>query len=978
MSEHPNTPDVSALVAALRERVEGEIRFGAGDRALYATDASNYREPPVGVVVPFTVADLAETVRVCSDFDVPITHRGGGTALAGQTTNAAVIIDSSKYCTGLLALDPQRRLATVEPGITLDDLQRYCKPHGLRFGPDPATHSHNSIGGMIGNNSAGPHSVVAGVTSHNVESLEILTYDGLRMVVGRTSEAELARLAAEGGRRGAIYAALKDLRDRYADAIRRVYPKIPRRVSGFNLDSLLPDESGCINVARALVGTEGTCVTILNATLNLIPAPAATVVLTIGFDEVCNAADRVCEIRGFAPETIEGVDERLAAFMRKKHLNVEDLEMLPEGPSWLFVEFGGASAEEASAKARRLQRHLEGQAHVTGMRLFTGAHEQARLWEVRESGLGATAWVPGAEHETWPGWEDSAVAPENLGAYMRDLLKLFERYGYRPSLYGHFGDGLIHCRVGFGLRTREEVERYRNFMEDAAHLVVRHGGTLSGEHGDGQARAELLPIMFGEDLVRAFAEFKAIWDPRGRMNPGKVVHPRRLDQDLRLGPRFHPPQLDSVFAYPDDRGSFARAILRCVGVGKCRRHEGGTMCPSFRATRDERHTTRGRARLLQEMLQGDPIRDGWRNEAIHDALHLCLGCKGCKSDCPVNVDMATYKAEFLHHHYRDRLRPRAAYSMGLIHRWARLLAPVWWAPNMATGTPVFGRLSRAVAGIAPQRPVPSFVRRTFRSAWRAPPPEGRPPVVLWTDTFNNHFGPEPLHAAAEVLEAAGYAVTIPRRNLCCGRPYYDFGWLLPAKRMLKRTMVGLRRELDAGAHVVGIEPSCLSVFRDELRNLFPDDPEAERLARRTKSLAEFLETVAGFEPPRMSGGVLLHGHCHHKAVLGMAADAALLRKSGLDVRVLDDGCCGMAGAFGYEADKYEVSVGVFEQGLGTTLKRTPPDMPLVADGFSCRQQVEQLTGRHAVTLAELLRGALRRDAGTASQDVREIAASAAR
>jgi FAD/FMN-containing dehydrogenase/Fe-S oxidoreductase len=886
-----------------------------------------------------------------------VLNRGGGTSLAGQCTNVAVVIDSSKYCTNILEIDVDRRIARVEPGVRLDDLRTRAEPLGLTFGPDPATHAYCTFGGMIGNNSGGVHAVRAGLTVENVEELDVLTYDGLRMTVGPTSDEEYGRILAAGGRRAEIYRRLRDLRDRYAGLIRERYPDIPRPVSGYGLDQLLPEKG--FNVARALVGSEGTCVTVLGATLRLIEHLPHTVLLVIGFDDICNAADCVPRLLETDPQGLEAIDDLLVDYMTRKHLHHEQVRLLPRGCSWMMLEFGAATVEEAADKARHAMEMFRDHPHVRGMKLFETPAEQADIWEVREAGLGGTAFVPGADRDTWPGWEDSAVAREKLGDYLRALKDLYRRYGYEGAMYGHFGDGLVHTRIDFGLHTPEAVGKFRSFMRDAAILVTEFGGSMSGEHGDGRARSELLPIMFGPELVEAFAEFKSIWDPRGRMNPRDIVDPTAVDSFLRLGPDFRPPEMKTHFQYPQDDFSFDRALIRCVGVGKCRRMDGDVMCPSYRATLEEKHSTRGRAHLLQEMLQGDPVEGLWRNEAVHEALDLCLSCKGCKNDCPVNVDMATYKAEFLAHHYEGKRRPRAAYSMGMIHRWARMASPVPWLPNVFTGAPGLARLSKAIAGIHPDRPVPAFAAKTFRSGFRPDPAgDGRPRVMLWTDTFNNHFSPGPLHAAARVLRAAGYAVDIPGRDLCCGRPLYEFGFLDEARRTLDGTLDGLKDALQAGTMIVGVEPSCMSVFRDELPNLFAGDDRARRLCDQARLLSEFLVDTADWKPPPIAGKAVVHGHCHHKSVFTMAAVEKLLAGTGLDADVLGNGCCGMAGAFGYEPGKYEVSRRIFEHELAGPLARADAGTRIVADGFSCRSQISDLDGRRPLTLPELLAEAL--------------------
>jgi Fe-S oxidoreductase/FAD/FMN-containing dehydrogenase len=813
---------------------------------------------------------------------------------------------------------------------------------------------------MIGNNSCGVHALMAGKTSDNIEALDVLLYDGTRLHVGPTSEDELARTIQAGGRRGQIYAGLKALRDRYADEMRRRYPDIPRRVSGYNLIALLP-EHGC-NVARALVGSECTCVVVLEATTRLVPSPPKRTLVVLGHPDIYTAGDHVPDILQSGPIGLEGIDDRLVGYMQKKGLHVSDLRLLPEGKGWLLVEFGGDTRDEADGRACAMMDALKQHDSAPSMKLYNDPAEEALVWEIRESGLGATAYVPGMP-DTWPGWEDSAVAPDQLGRYLRDLRHLFDQYEYDCSLYGHFGQGCVHVRIPFDLVTAPGIAKYRRFMDDATDLVLRYGGSLSGEHGDGQGRAEYLPKMFGPELMRAFAEFKALWDPDNKMNPGKVVHPYSITDNLRLGAAYHPAQPRTHFSFHEDGFSFAHATLRCVGVGKCRREGGGTMCPSYMVTREEAHTTRGRAHLLWEMLQGQVVADGWRSEHVKEALDLCLACKGCKGDCPVNVDMATYKAEFLSHYYARRLRPRSAYAFGLIMYWARLVARAPWAANLVTQTPLLRDVAKAAAGAAPQREIPRFAPQTFQAWFRQREKRNRdkPPVILWPDTFNNHFHPATAKAAVEVLEAAGRRVIVPGGFLCCGRPLYDYGMLDLAKRQLRQIMARLRQPIRAGVPIVGLEPSCVSVFRDELVNLFPHDYDAQRLHRQVSLLSEFLEREApDFQPPRLRRKALLHGHCHHKAVIKMAAEVALLDKLGLDYEIPDSGCCGMAGAFGYEAGQhYQVGLAAGERVLLPAVRQAAADTLIISDGFSCREQIRQGTGRGALHLAEVLRFALR-------------------
>jgi FAD/FMN-containing dehydrogenase/Fe-S oxidoreductase len=946
------------LEALLRQSVRGEVRFDSASRSLYATDASNYRQLPIGLVIPRDESDVEAAIAACRATGAAVLARGAGTSLAGQCTNSAVVLDFSKYMRGIVALDPVDKTARVQPGVVLDRVREAAEQHHLTFAPDPATHNRCTLGGMIGNNSCGVHGLMGGKTVDNVESLDVLLYDGSRMEVGATSEERLASVISAGGRRGEIYAGLKRLRDANADEIRRGFPQIPRRVSGYNLDELLP-ESG-FNVARALVGSEGTCVTVLGATLRLTDSPPFRALVVLGFEDAFIAADAVPSILEHKPIGLEGFDGLLIDYMRRKDLAIDNIALLPRGRGFLLVEFGGWSAEEARDKADRMVARSSDMPQRPDVRVFTDPLESSRIWAVRESALGATVFAPG-EPEGWEGWEDAAVPPAKLGSYLRQLFALMSEYDYRSPMYGHFGQGCVHLRINFDLETAAGIAKYREFIDQAADIVLAHGGSLSGEHGDGQARAALLPKMFSPQLMQAFRDFKKLWDPLNCMNPGKLVDPVAVydpSENLRLGAGYTSRKTETYFSFAEDHGSMAHATLRCVGVGACRKETAGTMCPSYMATREEKHSTRGRAHLLWELLQGKMGAElDWQNESVKEALDLCLSCKACKHECPVNVDLATYKAEFLAHYYEKKARPLYAYAFGFMDRWADLASNTPRLANLAGTTPIVRDALKATLSIAPQREIPRFATHSFQRTMRrlASATGNERKVVLWPDTWNNYFHPEAAHAAYAVLTEAGFHVSVPLAHVCCGRPLYDFGFLAQAKRYLLHVLDVLRNEIADGTPVVVLEPSCATVFREEMTGLLPNNESAARLRSQTFLLGEFLTRRAkDFRPPqKATARYLVHGHCHQKP--HMKEDLALLRATGATVDILDSGCCGMAGPFGFEKDKFDISQALAERGLLPAVRAMEKDTLFVTNGFSCREQVWQNTAVRARHLSEILR-----------------------
>ncbi|MQY24015.1 FAD-binding and (Fe-S)-binding domain-containing protein [Nocardia macrotermitis] len=912
---------------ALEGRIDGEVDAGARRRAEYSSDASNYRVPPTAVVFPRGDADVAAVVAAAREEGVPVTARGAGTSVAGNAIGTGLVLDFSRYMSEILEVDTESRCARVQPGVVLSTLQRRAGESGLRFGPDPSTQNRCTLGGMIGNNACGPHAMAWGRTSDSVRELRILDGTGTERLLG-------AGLSTIPG--------LDEFTRSRLAVIRTELGRFERQASGYGLEHLLPERDP--SAARAFVGTEGTCGLLLEASVTLVPVPRATVLVVLGYPDMPTAADDVATITAVAPIAVEGIDARLVDVVRAHRGTVPEL---PDGRGWLFVECAGDTAAEARDLAARLCRT----AHATDSRIVTDPAVAARLWRIRADGAGLAGRTPDGR-PAWPGWEDAAVPPENLGAYLRDFEELMRSHEVDGLLYGHLGDGCIHVRLD--LPITDAPQRFRDFLTDAADQVVRHGGSLSGEHGDGRARSELLSRMYSPAALDAFAGFKTLFDPDDILNPGVLVRPNPIDADLRLtGLRATPSA--GGFAFPAD-GDIGTAVHRCVGIGKCRadsRATGGFMCPSYLATADEKDSTRARARVLQEVVRGDL---DWRSDAVAQSLDLCLSCKACDADCPAGIDMATYKSETLYRRYRRRLRPIDHYALGWLPRWLGLGVRVPRVFNAVAGFALLRRIGFRAAGIDPRREIPALADKSFRRMWttrRGKRSPAEPGVMLWIDSFTDAFDPEIAWAAVELIESLGHRVHLPERRVCCGLTWISTGQLDGARTRLRATLDALDAHVRAGGIVVGLEPSCTAALRSDLPALLPDDPRAEPTARAVRTLAEFLAADPGWQSPDRTGHrVVVQPHCHQYAVMRYDADREILRGTGATVTEVS-GCCGLAGNFGMQHGHYDISVAVAENGLLPALRKDTAAQ-FLADGFSCRTQAAQLAGRSATHLAQFL------------------------
>ncbi|SSC25583.1 4Fe-4S ferredoxin-type, iron-sulphur binding domain with FAD domain, partial [Klenkia terrae] len=913
---------VEELVAGLRAAGLAEVEDGTRRRAEYSSDASNHRVVPTAVAYPRDADEVLAALAVCRELAVPLTMRGGGTSIAGNAIGPGLVLDTSRHLTRLQALDPDARTAVVQPGVVLDRITDAGAPHGLAYGPDPSTHSRATIGGTIGNNACGAHAMSLGRAADTVVSLQVATAAGEVFDAGPGSAGPVD---------------LWPVVDANLAAVRTGSGRFRRQVSGYSLEHLLPERGR--HVGRFLAGSEGTLAVLLQATVSLAEVPAATALVVLGYPDMPAAADAVPGLLPHAPRAVEGMDARLVDVVRRRR-GAAAVPDLPRGDGWLFVEVAGESAAAAQDAARRLVADAGALDS-----LVVGGADALRLWRIREDGAGLGGRTP-AGAPAWPGWEDAAVPPEHLGAYLRDFRGLLDAHGLDALVYGHLGDGCVHARIDFPLADRPHV--LREFVEAAADVVAGYGGSVSGEHGDGRARSELLPRMYGPELLAAFAAVKHAFDPTGLLNPGVLVDPEPLDATLRL-PAAHP--LPSrAFPLTSDAGDLSVAAHRCVGVGRCRADAtatGGVMCPSFLATGDEKDSTRGRARVLQEAANGTLV-GGLGSPEVLESLDLCLSCKGCAVDCPAGVDMATYKAEVLHARYRRWWRPRSHWSLGWLPLTARLAARAPRLVNAVLGTAAGGALARAAGGIDRDRELPRFADQTFRAWFARRAPGTGEPVLLFVDTFTDHFSPEVGRAAVVVLEDAGFAVRVTE-PVCCGLTWISTGQLDTARSQLARTVAAL----DLGVPVVGLEPSCTAVLRGDAVELVPG-PAAQRVVAATHTLAELLATKPGWTPPDLTGvrGVA-QPHCHQHAVLGWAADRDLLARAGAEVAAVG-GCCGLAGNFGAEAGHHAVSVAVAETALLPAVRAAGPGAAVLADGFSCRTQLDQLAGVRARHLAEVL------------------------
>jgi FAD/FMN-containing dehydrogenase/Fe-S oxidoreductase len=949
-----DSPVAARLERALKERVRGEVRFDAKSRLLYSTDASLYQIVPIGVVLPLDAEDATTAVRIAAEHGVPILPRGGGTALAGQTVGTSLVMDFSKYMNRILHIDPESRRAKVQPGVRLDRLQRAAKPYGLWFGPDPATIRQCTLGGMIGNNSCGARSLRYGKTGDHVHTLDCILSDGHCVHFAEMARDSIERAA---GREGELAREVLATLEPHRRSIEERYPKIPRRVSGYNFDAVL--EKPSLNLADLIVGSEGTLATVVEAEVGLVPLPKRQSLVLLSFRERFTSMDAIAHIlpeRNLA--ALEIVDSRVLQGARELFEFRATASLVePDALGVLFCEFIGEDDDEVGELAHDFAARAPRLPGTPTPRVFLDTTDQLAAWALRQVATGLLyRTTPSRDIKPQEFVEDTGVPPEKLGPYTRRFEEIVRKHGTTTGFFGHAGQGCLHIRVDLNLKRGEDVRRMQAIARDIAELVVEFGGSLSGEHGDGLARSEFLPIMFGEEILHLHQRVKKIFDPRGLMNPGgKIVPPhQRMSDNLRFGEDYRATAPDTFYDYSAD-GGWDKAVEKCNGMAVCRKLDVGTMCPSFMVLQEEEHATRGRANALREAMRGNL--PGMKSKEVLEALDLCLECKACKTECPVGVDMARYKSEFLAQHYRATGRvPASAQFFGRVHEFARLGS---FTPAVANlGTRLVGGIVKRLAHMDPRRELPEFASQTFRSWFKRRRHErdsSRPSVVLLDDTFHNFFNPEPLKAAVTVLERAGYEVEIPSRQVCCGRPMISKG-LLKEVRAYHRTLIDtLTPQVEAGVPLVGLEPSCILTFRDELPDL-NRDARTDVLARSSYMLEEFLNTLKDYRPGRLPKRAVVHGHCHQKAIVGMGPTTELLSKvDGLDFTVLDSGCCGMAGSFGYDRNHYDVSRAAGERVLFPAVRAAAEDDLVVAPGYSCRCQIEDFCeGRRSLHTAELL------------------------
>ncbi|MCZ6749137.1 MAG: FAD-binding protein, partial [SAR324 cluster bacterium] len=959
---------MNELAQALKGRIAGEVRFDAMTRQLYATDASMFQVEPLGVVVPKHEEDVLAAMEEAARFGVPVLPRGGGTALAGQAVGEALILDFSTHFHRVLELNIEEGWVWVQPGVVQDQLNQFLSPHGFLFGPDTATSNRATLGGMAGNNSAGKGSVVYGKTVDHVIEAKTVLADATLATFGPLDAAGLEAKLREDGAVGRIYRDVLRVAEESREEVERRFPKLLRRVSGYNLDEVL--KSPTPNLASLLVGSEGTLALTTALKLKICPKPKAKALLVIHFDDLIDSVAGNELILRHGPSAMELVDERIIGEALASPVFRGKTGFIEGRPAAIIiVEFHGDTPAELVPKLDALERELKaekiGYAHVRA----TEPAQQELVWNLRKSGLGL---LMGTRIDAKPVAfvEDTAVPPERLPAFLRDFKEVIDRHGVDAGYYGHASVGCLHIRPFIDLRTGDGIGKMMSIFEEVASLVAEHGGTISGEHGDGLARSWLIERFFGKKLHEAFRAVKAAFDPEGRMNPGKIVDGPPPTEHLRLGEDYARAPLETTFDF-SRHGGFHFAIEMCNGNGQCRKMD-GTMCPSFQATRDDRHSTRGRANALRGVISGRLGPDAFTSEAMHEVMDLCLECKACKTECPSKVDMAKLKYEFLHQYQRKHGVPLRSRLFGQVERLNRIGCATAPVSNWVLGHPL-NRALLSLIGVAPERTLPPFARERFSTWFRrrngaaggaagAAGEDPRPPVVLFHDTFMEYNYPSVGRAAVAVLEAAGLRVILPDKR-CCGRPMISKGFLEEGRATALHNLAVLKPYAEAGVPIVGVEPSCILTLKDDYLDLVPGE-DAERVAEAATTIDEFLEGLIAegkLSFPRNAAGsgkarqALLHGHCHQKSLVGMAPTLEVLRAvPGLETREIPSGCCGMAGSFGYEKEKYALSMAIGEQRLLPAVREAPEDTLIVADGVSCRQQIRHATGREPKHLVEVV------------------------